>query len=1123
MADFNIQVKVDPTNAVAGSKKVKKALDSVENQADKTRAAISKSLSLIGVAVGVNSALNTLRMFSQEVSTVGAVTNATEKQMAALRDTAKELGATTRFSATEAASAMTFLAKAGFSVEQVMASVDDTLKLAQAGNLDLATAADIASNVLTGFRKSASEAGNVVDILAFSANNANTNVMQLGDAMKFVAPVASGLGVSIEDTVASLSALADAGLQASLGGTGLRRILSELESPANNTIKIFDKLGISTDQVKVSQVGLIKALTTLRDAGVDTGLALEVFGDRGGPAFEVLSKAIPKVQTMSAEMQNIEGFANRVAAAMDDNLNGAFLAFKSSIEAVILALGDLGAESTLTSGFRALASSLRLLAANMDILIGVLTTATAAWLAYNASVKASIFAAAISSTLQYAKAIATGSAVALGSAQAEAQKARAITAGIAAQVASTQSTLAKSRAELANAVVVRGSTQAEFARIAMLKQVSILEGQLATQRKSLTAATAAQSVANAKAAGALSKLQVIFPGLTAAVKAFTVAIAANPVGAIIVGLTIVIGLLVTFSDKISLSEDSLATLGDVGTVIWNKMSASLESFLNFFAKNFGDIYFTVTDVFADIDFSLEGLVKSAAGFMDSYVGVWITAFIIITKQWDKFPAVLEDIFIQALNGAIGLVESGINDLLGLFNQLFKQLKIASELAVVSLGRIENDSEGASRNLGAAIGAAIEEGMNFSGVSDFVNDILNDAEKIAVEREKEAAKAASQIEKASIVDTALGATAGEVTPSFKSLLDSLEQEATLLRLSNSERMIQEGLLKFEDELKRSLTITESDLVEARLRENQSLSNQAALFEQIKGPLLEYRDTLEAVEGLVKRGKISQEEYNAALNQTQIGQAVTGIQAELGGGISPTDELALQLSERQAIIDQGFEAGLLKEQEFLSLSLQINKDYNDQLAALEQARFATQLKAGQTTFAALSEVAKGYAGEQSDIYKGLFAASKAFAIAETSIAIVQGIANSAKLGWPANIAAIAGTVAQTAGLISQIQGISGGGFQNGGTFDVGGSGGSDSQMVSFMASPNETVSVRTPGQERAAVREQTGAGNQEPQVNVTNVNVVDNNLLEDFLTSPSGDRIFVNAINKNKTQIRGVVRG
>jgi TP901 family phage tail tape measure protein len=1121
MADFNIQVKVDPTNAVAGSKKVKKALDSVENQADKTRAAISKSLSLIGVAVGVNSALNTLRNFSQEVSTVGAVTNATEKQMAALRDTAKDLGATTRFSATEAASAMTFLAKAGFSVEQVMASVDDTLKLAQAGNLDLATAADIASNVLTGFRKSASEAANVVDILAFSANNANTNVMQLGDAMKFVAPVASGLGVSIEDTVASLSALADAGLQASLGGTGLRRILSELESPSNNTIKIFDKLKVSTDQVKVSEVGLVQALTTLRDAGVDTGLALEVFGDRGGPAFEVLSKAIPKVQTMSAEMQNIEGFANRVAAAMDDNLNGAFLAFKSSIEAVILSLGDLGAESILTEGFRILASSLRLLAANMNILIGVLTTATAAWIAYNASVKASVFAAAISSTIQYAKAIATGSAVALGSAQAEAQKARAITAGIAAQVASTQSTLAKSRAELANAVVVRGSTQAEFARIAMLKQVSILEGQLATQRKSLTAATAAQSVANAKAAGVLSKLQVIFPGLTAAVKAFTGAIAANPLGAVIVGLTIVIGLLITFSDKISLSEDSLATLGDVGTVIWNKMSASLESFLNFFAKNFGDIYFTVTDVFADIDFSLEGLVKSAAGFMDSYVGVWITAFIIITKQWDKFPAVLKDIFIQALNGAIGFVERGINDLLGLFNQLFKQLKISSKLAVVSLEKIENDSEGASRKLGAGIGAAIKEGMGFSGVSDFVNDILNDAEKIAIEREKEAEASIKQIKGAVVTKTEVPNS--ELSPGFKALLDALKQESDLLKLSNSERQVQEGLLKFEDELKGNLVGTERSLVEARLRENQSLSNQAALFEQIKGPLLEYRDTLEAVEGLVKRGKISQEEYNAALNQTQIGQAVTGIQAELGGGISPTDELALQLSERQAIIDQGFEAGLLKEQEFLSLSLQINKDYNDQLAALEQARFATQLKAGQTTFTALSEIAKGYAGEQSDIYKGLFAASKAFAIAETSIAIVQGIANSAKLGWPANIAAIAGTVAQTAGLISQIQGISGGGFQNGGTFDVGGSGGSDSQMVSFMASPNETVSVRTPGQERAAVREQTGGGAQEPQVNITNVNVVDNNLLEDFLTSPSGDRIFVNAINKNKTQIRGVVRG
>ncbi|MES0340685.1 MAG: phage tail tape measure protein [Candidatus Humimicrobiaceae bacterium] len=1114
-------MKVDPTNAIKGSKKVKDALDSVENQANKTRQAISKSLSLIGVAAGVTGALNTIRLFSQEVATVGAVTNATEKELISLRNTAKELGASTRFSATEAAKAMTFLAKAGFSTSQVLASVEDTLKLAQAGALDLATAADIASNVLTGFRISTDEAANVVDILAFAANNANTNVMQLGDAMKFVAPVAAGLGVSIEDTTAALGALADAGLQASLGGTGLRRILSELESPANNTIKIFEKLKISTEDVKVSQVGLIQALEVLRDAGVDTGLALEIFGDRGGPAFAVLADALPKVTKMSEELKNVEGFANRVAAAMDDNLNGAFLSVISAVEAVILAFGDLGAESTLTQGFRALASTLRLLADNIGALTGVLLTGAAAWAAYNASVKASVFAAAITSTLQYTKAIATGSAVALGSAQAEAQKARAITAGIAVQVASTKATLAKSRAELANAVVVRGSTQAEFARIAMLKQVSILEAQLVGQKKALTAAQVAQTAAQTKAAGSLSKLSAIFPGLSAGMKAFTAAIAANPIGAIIVALTVVIGLLVTFSDKISLSSDTMATLGDVGTVIWERMSKALSGF----QKIFGDVIFTLADIFEDVfgemEFSLAGFINFAASGIDSYVGAWISAYNVILAVWEGFPAAIKDVFLTALNGAISLTETKINDLLEIFNQLFVQVGLAGDLAIVSFGRIENESEGAARDLGAALGSAIKQGMEFSGVSNFVTSVLDDAEKIAIEREKEAKSSADLIAKA-VTETAptIAAPTTEVA-SFQSLLDALKEEATLLKLTNSEREIQEGLLKIEDELKRSLTDTESDLVEARLRENQSLSTQASLYEQIKGPITEYKDTLEAVDALVKRGLISQEEYNAALEQTQLGQAVTGLQDELGGGVSPADQLALQLSERQTLIDQAFESGLIKEQEFLTLSLQINKDYNEQLEALEQARFLTQLKAGEATFAALSEIAKGYAGEQSDIYKGLFAASKAFAIAQTSIAIVQGIAESAKLGWPASIPAIAATIAQTAGLISQINSVGASGFQNGGTFKVGGAGGSDSQQVSFMASPNETVSVRTPGQERAAIREQGGAGTQAPEVNVTNVNVVDQNLLEDFLTSPSGDKVFMNAISRNQTQLRGVV--
>ena len=373
MAEFRINVTVDPTRAEVGSRRVRASLDRTAERANRLRAIMARAFAGIGGALVARSVVRTLANFGQAMSTVRAITQATGEQFGRLRDTARRLGAETRFSATQAAEGMLFLARAGFSTNQVLASVEGTLQLAQAGALDLGRAADIASNILTGFRLQAEETGRVVDVLALAANSSNTTVGQLGDAMKFVAPVAAGLGLQIETVAAAIGALSDAGLQASLAGTGLRRVLAELESPSTKTAGILRSLGLTTDDVRVSQVGLVAALQNLRDAGVDTGLALEIFGDRGGPAFEVLSTSIPKVRRMTGELQNAGGTAERVAAIMDDNLNGALLRVRSAAEAVVISFGDLGAESSLAQALNGLASALRSLAANMDL---ALTAAT---------------------------------------------------------------------------------------------------------------------------------------------------------------------------------------------------------------------------------------------------------------------------------------------------------------------------------------------------------------------------------------------------------------------------------------------------------------------------------------------------------------------------------------------------------------------------------------------------------------------------------------------------------------------------------------------------------------------------------------------------------------------------
>lgn len=336
-------------------------------------AALKATLATLGVGLALRATINTIRDFSQEISTVAAVTNATGEEFRRLSERARELGATTRFSATDAAEGLTLLSRAGFGVSEAIDTVDDTLRLAQAGALGLGDAARITAQALRGFRLDTSDAGRVADVLAKAANSANTDVLQLGDAIKFVAPIAAGTGVSIEQSVAAINALSDAGLQATLAGTGLRRVIADLEAPNKQQIQLLTKLGVVQEDVRVSQVGLTNALRVLRDAGLDTGQAFTFFGDRGGAAAEILVNMTEEIDEATVSLENAEGTAARVAEIMDDNLNGALFAVRSATEAVILAFGELGAESGLTSFFRGLAAVLRGIAANIEDVVRAIT------------------------------------------------------------------------------------------------------------------------------------------------------------------------------------------------------------------------------------------------------------------------------------------------------------------------------------------------------------------------------------------------------------------------------------------------------------------------------------------------------------------------------------------------------------------------------------------------------------------------------------------------------------------------------------------------------------------------------------------------------------------------------
>ena len=201
--------------------------------------------------------------FDTALRGVQAVTGATGEAFEMVADQARDLGATTQFTATQAAEAQTFLGRAGFETNEILAATPGLLSLAAAGQLDLARAADIASNVVQGFNLEASETGRVSDILAEAAANANTNVKQLGSAMSFVAPVSNSLGVSIEETTAAVGFLSDAGIQAERAGTGLRRVMLALLDPTREAQDALDAAGISATDSEGNFVGLMDVVGQL--------------------------------------------------------------------------------------------------------------------------------------------------------------------------------------------------------------------------------------------------------------------------------------------------------------------------------------------------------------------------------------------------------------------------------------------------------------------------------------------------------------------------------------------------------------------------------------------------------------------------------------------------------------------------------------------------------------------------------------------------------------------------------------------------------------------------------------------------------------------------------------------
>lgn len=277
--------------------------------------------------------------FEKTLNLLASVSGATAEEMERLKDQALELGQSTIFAATDAAQAQVELAKAGLSVQQIMAAMPSVLQLAAAGQLDVAEAATIAAAMMNTFSLSGEELAHVNDVLAAAANASATGVREIGVAMAYVGPIAYQLGVSIEETTAAIALLSNVGIDASMAGTALRGAMSTLINPTKQQKEVLDELGISVYDAQGRFVGLIDILRQLEQAGADTSQIMAIFGDRAGPAMAALLEiGSGALGEMTKQLEDSGGTAQRVADSQMAGFRGQLEELNGALETLMIRL-----------------------------------------------------------------------------------------------------------------------------------------------------------------------------------------------------------------------------------------------------------------------------------------------------------------------------------------------------------------------------------------------------------------------------------------------------------------------------------------------------------------------------------------------------------------------------------------------------------------------------------------------------------------------------------------------------------------------------------------------------------------------------------------------------------------
>lgn len=331
------------------SQQIAAAGEKMIDYGDKITDAGKKMSKVSGVIVGVGAAaVKTTADFDGAMSNVQAISGATGDEFTKLRDKAIEMGSKTKFSASESADALTYMAMAGWKSEEMLVGIEGIMNAAAATGTDLAMTSDIITDALTAFGMGANESSRMADVLAKTSNSANTNIEMLGETFQYAAPVCGTLGISLEDCAVAAGLMGNSGIKASQAGTAIRKGLLNLASPTKSVAAAMEQYNIKLIENEDGSINLMKTMQNMRtqlgglSEAEQTAAISAIAGKNAVSGWAAIVNASEKdFNTLTAAIADSKDAAKEAADIQLDNLKGQITILKSTLEGIAIQIGDI--------------------------------------------------------------------------------------------------------------------------------------------------------------------------------------------------------------------------------------------------------------------------------------------------------------------------------------------------------------------------------------------------------------------------------------------------------------------------------------------------------------------------------------------------------------------------------------------------------------------------------------------------------------------------------------------------------------------------------------------------------------------------------------------------------------